>query len=195
MEDTMKKYQIIYADPPWGTGYYFRSAGVSYPLLSPGQIADIPVETIAHPDALLFLWTTMHCIPDALNVIEAWGFAFVTNGFTWIKTNPKSRTPFVGLGSWTRHNAELCLLAKRGRPARASKAVRSLVVAPRERHSKKPQIVRDRIVQLCGNLPRIELFARAKTPGWDVWGNELANDLDLDALASHPRPATGGRRP
>ncbi len=174
----MKKYQIIYADPPW-TGRYFTSTISIYPLMSTDAIAALPIRSVAHPDAMLFLWTTMNAIPDALRVIDAWGFHYVTNGFTWVKTHAKSGKPVVGLGMWTRNNAEICLLAKRGRPARQSAAVRSLVIAPRLCHSQKPDVVRDRIVELCGDVPRLELFARQKTKGWDIWGNELPNDCNL----------------
>lgn len=179
----MKKYQIVYADPPWTGNYFWRNVS-SYPLMSVDAIASLPVRSIVHPDALLFMWTTMSAIPDALRVIDSWGFRFVTNGFTWVKTYPSSGKPVVGLGMWTRHNAEICLLAKRGRPARQSATTRSLVIAPRLRHSQKPDVVRDRIVELCGDVPRLELFARQKTKGWDVWGNELPNSIDLDRLCT-----------
>lgn len=179
----MKKYQIIYADPPW-KGHYFRRNSTAYPLMSVEKIASLPIQSIVHQDALLFMWVTMSAIPDALRVIDGWGFQFVTNGFTWIKTCSKSNKPAVGLGMWTRHNAEICLLAKRGRPTRQSFAVRSLVTSPRLRHSQKPAVVRDRIVELCGDIPRLELFARTKTPGWDIWGNELSNDLELSIAGS-----------
>ena len=79
----------------------------------------------------------------------------------------------MGMGNWTRSNPELCLLAIKGKPKRISASVHSVIDTPIERHSKKPDIVRDKIVSLCGNLPRIELFARQKTEGWDVWGNEV----------------------
>ncbi len=181
----MKKYKIIYADPPW-QGNYFKNKSSSYPLMRVKEMIALPVRTVVHPDALLFMWTTMSAIPDALQVIDAWGFQFVTNGFTWVKTHPNSGRAVVGLGMWTRHNAEICLLAKRGRPIRQSAAVRSLVIAPRRRHSEKPDEVRDHIVELCGDVPRLEMFARRKTPGWDIWGNELINDVELEPVCAKP---------
>ena len=77
------------------------------------------------------------------------------------------------MGTWTRANSELCLLATKGKPKRLSASVRSIIDTPIEQHSKKPDCVRDKIVELCGDLPRIELFARQKVEGWDCWGNEV----------------------
>ena len=181
----MKKYQIIYADPPWsygGNSFPSTSDKQAYPLMKTQAICDLPVKEIVHPDALLFLWTTMTHIPDALRVIDAWGFRYVTNGFTWVKVHEKSRLPVIGMGFWTRQNAELCLVAKRGRPQRQHKCISSIIIEPRRRHSQKPDRVRDDIVRICGDVPRVELFAREKTHasvGWDVWGNEVACDIQL----------------
>jgi N6-adenosine-specific RNA methylase IME4 len=80
---------------------------------------------------------------------------------------------FTGLGYWTRANPEMCLLATKGNPKRISKNVNQLVIDKRREHSRKPDCVRDRIVELMGDLPRIELFARQKVDGWDCWGNEI----------------------
>lgn len=179
----MKQYHIIYADPPWdyGSGAFpSTSKKNAYPLMKTADICALPVARIAHSHALLFLWTTMTHIPDALRVIEAWGFRYVTNGFTWVKVHEKSRLPVTGMGYWTRQNAELCLIAKRGVPKRQNNGISSTVIEPRRRHSQKPDSVRRDIVRICGDLRRIELFARHKTPGWDIWGNELENDIQLD---------------
>lgn len=85
----------------------------------------------------------------------------------------------MGMGRWTRANAELCLIATRGKPKRISASVHSIIDTPIEGHSKKPHEVRKRIIQLIGDLPRIELFAREKTDGWNVWGNEVDSDIEL----------------
>ena len=126
---------------------------------------------------------------DAQKVIEAWGFKYKAVAFNWIKENKRAinkslfdETPlddFLGLGSWTRSNSEICLLAIKGKPKKQSSSVRQLVVTPIEKHSKKPDCVRDMIVELCGDLPRIELFARQETEGWDVWGNEVESSVAL----------------
>lgn len=178
----MKKYQIVYADPPWDYGnnsFPSTSLKNAYPLMKTEDICALRVADIVQPNALLFLWTTMTHIPHALRVIDAWGFRYVTNGFTWVKVHEKSRLPVVGMGYWTRQNAELCLVAKRGQMTRVEKAVLSIIIEPRRLHSQKPERVRRDIVRICGDLSRIELFARDKSPGWDIWGNTLANDIEL----------------
>lgn len=96
-----------------------------------------------------------------------------------MKLNKKAPTLFWGMGYWTRANVELCLLATRGRPRRQCAGVHQVIMAPVEQHSKKPGIVRDKIITLMGDLPRVELFARQQAPGWDVWGNEVESDLCL----------------
>ena len=125
------------------------------------------------------MWATFPQLPEALRLIKAWGFSFKTVAFVWLKLNRKSPTWFYGLGYWTRGNAEICLLAKRGHPKRYSRSVHQFIISPIEEHSKKPEEARRRIVELMGDLPRIELFARQKADGWDVWGNEVACDVAL----------------
>ena len=178
MEFPQKKYDIIYADPPWSFKNFSkkgegRNPNQHYETQSIDWIKSLPINDIASKDSVLFLWVVNHSLPLAFEVIESWGFTYKTMGFVWAKQNIKSDGFFTGLGYWTRGNPELCLLATKGKPSRVSKGVRELVVAPRERHSKKPDIIKSHIIDLCGDLPRIELFAREKTEGWDVWGNEV----------------------
>lgn len=174
---TGKKYQIIYADPPWSyrdkalAGN--RGAVCKYKTQSKDWIDNLPVSEITDDNCVLFLWVTMPKLNECWDLIENWGFEFKTVAFTWVKKNKKSDSWFWGMGQWTRSNAELCLLATKGKPKRISASVHSIVDSPVEQHSKKPDEVRSRIVQLFGDLPRIELFAREKAPGWDSWGDEL----------------------
>ena len=105
--------------------------------------------------------------------MTAWGFSYKTVAFVWIKQNRKNDNLFTGMGYWTRANAEICILATKGHPKRISASVHQVIISHIEEHSKKPQEARDRIVKLMGNVPKIELFARNTTPGWDVWGNEV----------------------
>ena len=147
--------------------------------MSIDELCALPVETLAEKDCLLFLWATFPQLPEALRLIRAWGFTFKTVAFVWLKLNKKSPTWFYGLGYWTRDNAEICLLAKRGKPKRRSAGVHQFIISPVEEHSKKPDVTRDKIIELAGDLTRVELFARQKTPGWDVWGNEVDSDLSL----------------
>lgn len=174
--NTEKKYNIIYADPPWAykdkalAGN--RGACCKYPVMATKDIGDLPVKKIAADDAVLFMWVTMPKLNECLELIEAWGFVFKTAAFVWVKQNRKSEGLFWGMGCWTRANAEICLIATKGKPKRQAANVHSVVMSPVQRHSQKPAEVRDRIVQLCGDQPRVELFARESADGWDCWGNE-----------------------
>lgn len=178
----MKKYQIIYADPPWS--YNDKMSGHSFSLEHEYITQDIdwicrlPIKDITDKNCLLFLWAVSPQIPEALKVISAWGFKYTTVGFAWIKETPMFKQ-VKNLGRWTMGGVELCLLAKKGKPQRIKKNVIQTVFDLRTSHSKKPDEVRKRIVDLMGDLSRIELFARQKTEGWDVWGNEVESDIDL----------------
>ena len=141
------------------------------------ELYHLPVQNLADKNCVLFLWCTFPKLPEALKLIEAWGFTFKTVGFVWIKQNKSGKGYFLGLGWWTRSNAEICLIAVKGKPKRKSASVRQLLFSPVEEHSKKPDEARDKIIELMGDLPRIELFARRETPGWDVWGNEVASTI------------------
>lgn len=123
---------------------------------------------------MLFLWATFPRLEWALQVIKAWGFDYKTCAFNWTKLNKKNNKPAFGTGYYTRSNAEVCLLATRGKPIVESHAISSVVITPIEEHSKKPDVVPELIVELCGNIPRIELFARRQRDGWDCWGNEVS---------------------
>ena len=143
------------------------------------EICALPVSRIAADDCVLFLWATYPKLKEALRVIEAWGFIYVSAAFVWLKQNRVADTWYYGLGFWSRGNSEICLLAKRGKPRRQSNRVHQFIISHIEQHSKKPDITRDKILQLMGDLPRVELFARKKTDGWDVWGNEVECDIEL----------------
>jgi N6-adenosine-specific RNA methylase IME4 len=147
-----------------------------------GDIIRIPVREIADENCVLFLWVIFNRLQDGLDVIKGWGFEYKSCAFVWVKKNKKSQSWFWGMGRWTRANPEICLIATRGTPKRISASVHSVVDLPIERHSKKPDEVRNRIVQLVGDLPRVELFAREKTPGWDVWGNEVESDIEIPVV-------------
>lgn len=180
----MKKYGIIYADPPWHYRVYSkkgagRSAESHYPTMTIEEIQALPVSELADKDCALFMWITFPLLKESLSVLSAWGFKFKTIAFVWIKQNRKSDSLFLGMGYWTRANAEFCVLATKGKPKRMAKNVHQVIVSHIEEHSKKPDEARRRIVRLMGDLPRIELFARQKSAGWDVWGNEVESDIIL----------------
>jgi N6-adenosine-specific RNA methylase IME4 len=173
-----KKYNIIYADPPWS----YNDSGCSgaaaeqYATMTLDEMKALPVAPtgggIAANNCVLFMWATYPKIQEALDLIKAWGFEYKSIAFQWVKQNRSGSGFFFGLGRWTRGNTEPCLIAVKGKPKRISASVGQLVFAPLRRHSQKPDEVRDRIVELMGDLPRIELFARSAADGWDCWGNE-----------------------
>lgn len=150
-----------------------------YPTMSIEEICALPVSELAAKDSTLFLWATFPQLNEAFRVIDAWGFKYKTLAFLWLKQNRKADSWFYGMGFWTRSNAEVCLLATRGRPKRQCAGIHQFVISHIEQHSKKPDEVRDKIVKLMGDQPRVELFARQKTPGWDVWGNEVNCTLTM----------------
>lgn len=178
--NTDKKYKIIYADPPWSFKVWSRDTGLGrsadahYNTMCKEDIQNLPIKNICENNCVLFLWVTYPCLLEGLELIEKWGFTYKTCAFSWVKLNRKSDTPFVGMGYYTRANNEICLLATKGKPLpRYSKAVKQVVLSKIREHSRKPDEVRDRIVELFGDIPRIELFARQHTDGWDCWGNEV----------------------
>lgn len=172
-----KKYKIIYADVPWlynnPKNFDPAMGGVSYPTLTLNELKKLQIQEIADKNCALFFWATMPKLKEAMEVIEAWGFNYTTCAFVWVKLNPKGKGIYSGMGHWTNGNAELCLFAKRSKPKREAKNVKQIVMSPVGKHSAKPDEVRDRIVRLIGDLPRVELFARKKVEGWDCLGNEI----------------------
>lgn len=173
-----KKYQIIYADPPWQ--YNDKMAGHSFSLdheyetQSTQWISKLPVQEISEDMCCLFLWVTSPLLDEGIKVLSDWGFKYKTVAFCWSKETVNGKD-VSNLGRWTMGNVELCLLGVKGSPNswRIDKSIKQLVRAVRTKHSKKTDIVRENIVKLLGDRPRIELFARQKTDGWDVWGNEV----------------------
>lgn len=183
MEFPNKKYSVIYADPPWsyrqcGTGPKSRgNAAQHYHTMTTDDICALPVHSLAGGGTACFMWATFPQIADALRVMEAWGFEYKTCAFVWIKKNRKGNTNFWGMGAYTRANAEICLLGVTpGFKAAAqikNHAVHQVIESPIQAHSAKPDETRRRIVELMGDVPRIELFARNRCPGWDAWGDEI----------------------
>lgn len=190
----MKKYKIIYADPAWSYDDKSLNRGGAerhYRTMSIEDIKALPINDIADEDSILFMWATFPKLQEGLDTIKAWGFEFKTLAFVWVKTNKRTNNEqlsflpsdsfdsFWGMGRWTRSNAEICLLGVKGKPQRLNADVHSVIYAPIDKHSKKPKETRERIIRLIGDLPRVELFARQKSEGWDIWGNELENSLTL----------------
>lgn len=174
-----KKYNIIYADPPWpyaarnNTNTLFGSgAPGKYPVMKWHEIYKLPIQQIADTNCALFLWTVPPFMPKCLQTIEEWGFRFVTKAFTWIKIDKKGDYRLL-TGHYTGSNSEDCYLGIKGSMSVINKGVKQVIATPLEEHSRKPSETRTRIVELFGDIPRIELFAREKVNGWDAWGNAL----------------------
>lgn len=179
----MKKYQIIYADPPWSYRGKMMNSSVTdhYGVMTLEDICNLPIQEISDGNCILFLWVTLPKLNEFMRVVTAWGFEYKTTAFVWVKENKNVDTPFMGLGRWTRANPEIIILATKGSISRKRMDIRQLQQHKIGRHSEKPAIFRSLIVDLVGELPRIELFARQKTEGWDVWGNEVESDIDLES--------------
>ena len=170
-------YGCILADPPWTyddtADAGKRGAAHKYSLLTDAALQSMPIAQLAAPDCVLFLWATFPKIHEALALIPAWGFVYKTVAFVWVKTSGGATGVAWGMGRWTRSNAELCILATRGRPKRADAGVHQIIFAPPAKHSAKPHETYNRIERLLPPCPRLELFARNERSGWDAWGNEV----------------------
>lgn len=179
------KFNILYIDPPWEYNQkkVQGAAEKHYRTLTKEEIWELDIAGISEKDCLLFLWVTFPLLSEGLETMKRWGFSYKTLGFCWVKRCRKQTEKwYFGMGHWTRSNPELCLLAVKGHPKRVSNNVFSLVDTPLEAHSKKPDIVREKIVEMAGDLPRAELFAREVYPGWTCVGNEI-DGMDIrDAI-------------
>ena len=181
----MKKYQIIYADPPWECSnqnvakisYIKNNGSFHYNSMKLKDICSLPIQNIVDNNALLFLWVRSPALDWGLEVGKEWGFKFSTVAFVWDKQRilPSFYTP---------SQVELCLVFKKGKipTPRGSTKEHQFLSEKRRRHSQKPDTIRDRITKMFPTQTKIELFARQKTEGWDVWGNEVESDINLEAL-------------
>lgn len=185
-----KKFDIIYADPPWNYSgklqfdksskskekidlskkIFISSASFKYPTLTTSEMMKIPIQEIAKDDCLLFMWTTNPHLAQAVELGKAWGFEYRTVAFVWDKMNHNP-------GQYTLSNCELCLVFKRGRipRPRGARNIQQLVRSPRKEHSEKPIEVMQAIEKMFPTQERIELFARRKTEGWSAWGLDVLN--------------------
>jgi N6-adenosine-specific RNA methylase IME4 len=193
MDSTGKKYSIVYADPPWefkvwGSRRKGKSAENHYATQTLEWLHELSIRDICAEDSVLFMWATFPHLRSAMMLGHAWGFEYKTVAFVWVKKNKHNGHFFTGTGYYTRANAEPVLLFTRGKPlSRAAKDVGQIIYSQVGQHSMKPPEVRSRIVRLFGDLPRVELFARSRKgffpdyeyKGWDVFGNEANNSIEL----------------
>ncbi len=202
---TNGKYGAILCDPPWQFATWNKStavkrrasgtnvsASVHYNTMTASDLTALPVRDLAAKDCCLFMWISWPMLPDALELIKAWGFTYKTCAFDWTKAHvgqlemfQESTEGLMGMGYWTRANTEPCLLATRGKPKRLSAAVRQAIIEPRREHSRKPDCTYERIEFLV-NGPYCELFARQRRFGWDSWGNEVDKFQSLTAAQEAP---------
>ncbi len=181
-----KKYQILYADPPWKHLGRYRSKSktrdsIHYARMSLKDICSLPMSKITSNKAVLFLWVTDGKLDEGIEVVKAWGFKYITVAFVWLKLTSTGKIVRI-VSPWFIKSTELCLFAVKGKPHNLlkTKNTKQLIISPRSTHSTKPNQVRKRIERMFNpNLNKIELFARKKYPGWDVWGNEVRCDIRL----------------
>lgn len=197
------KFNIIYADPAWrfvnwsmkelaqrGEKWARRNGRSPYDVMDTSDICALDVPALSAKDSVLFMWATYPKLAEALKVISAWDFIFKTVGFTWVKQNPSGVGFHLGMGYHSRGNPEICLLATRGKGLqRVDNAVPNLIISPVREHSRKPDEARNRIERLYGDVPRVELFARQRTPGWAIWGNEAPGGSDIVLSGEFPQMA------
>ena len=181
-------YDVILADPPWsfevwGEGGKGRSAEQHYSVMSLDDICALSVASITNDNCALFLWTLWTHIFDARTVIEAWGFTYRTLAWEWVKLNSGGMGLHMGRGYYTRSNVEPCLLAVRGSMPVAVRDELNVIMSPVRGHSRKPDEQYHKIERLYPDTRRLELFARQRWPGWDIWGNEVECDVVLEAGA------------
>jgi N6-adenosine-specific RNA methylase IME4 len=173
---TDRRYPVLYADPPWKFHLYgpdtARVAERHYPTMTTERICALPVPSLATPDAVLFMWAPAPLLNDALNVMAAWGFEYITN-MVWVKDK-------IGVGHWVRNQHELLLIGRRGEFPTPEPANRpcSVIEAPRREHSRKPDEAYEMIERMYPELAKIELFARGARAGWAAWGNEVETAPD-----------------
>lgn len=174
------KYSILYCDPAWdyagreqhNTQEANKSVIHHYRTMKIDDMKKLKVQDITEDDALMFMWSSSPHLPQAIELMKHWGFEYKTIAFVWDKQR-------VNPGYYTMSQCEVCLVGKKGRipSPRGAKNVKQFLSKMRSRHSEKPTEVRDRITQMFPTQSKIELFARQKTEGWDVWGNEVESSI------------------
>lgn len=180
----LHKYNVLYADPPWTYNQAGNNRGTAiahYETMSLTSLINLApaIQQVVTDDCICFMWATAPQLPDAIHLLHAWGFRYKTVAFVWVKKNKSNTsTNFWGMGSYTRANAEFCLLgiSKNTKPTVQVKShrVHQIIESPVRDHSRKPDITRQLITDLLGSdTTKLELFAREQVPGWDCFGLEV----------------------
>lgn len=171
------KYKILYLDPPWEFKAYSqkgegKSAQKHYSCMSIDNLMKMPIGDLGYKDSIMLMWATSPMLPQQIECMKAWGYIYKTVAFNWIKLNKKSGTPFIGMGYYSRANAEFCLLGRKGSPGRPkNKSISQIILDPIREHSRKPDIMYSYIEQMYDG-PYLELFGRTGRPNWDTFGNQ-----------------------
>jgi len=185
----MKKYDIIYADPPWQyttreclakTSILNGELNFHYSTMEINELKRLNIQKISSKNSLLFLWVVSPMLDDGIDVLKSWKFSYSTIAFVWYKqrTNP---------GHYTMSECEICLVGKRGSIPfpRGIRNARQFLSEMRGNHSSKPDEIRNRISFMFPTQKKIELFAREKHEGWDAWGNEVDSDINLEMICDN----------
>lgn len=180
---TMKKYEIIYADPAWQyktkeslakTSILNGELNTHYGTMTIAELGGLPLKSISDKNSMLFMWVVSPMLDDGIELMKKWGFKYSTIAFIWHKqrANP---------GHYTMSECEICLVGRRGKipTPRGARNVRQFLSEMRGRHSAKPTEIRKRIEAMFPTQTKLEMFARHSADGWDVWGNEVENSIDL----------------
>lgn len=189
------KFSVILSDCPWQyndksvagkRGADFKYDTISTKDLMHMRIGDLGAENSAH-----FMWVTGPFMLEGIRLLQAWGWKYKGIAFNWVKLNKKNGKPFMGMGHYTRACSEYVLLGTRGKLKVQSHSVHSVVMSPVREHSAKPPEVREKIVELFGDVPRLEIFARDRCKGWEQTGLEL-DDVDIREFIDWNAPINGG---
>jgi N6-adenosine-specific RNA methylase IME4 len=194
-------YGVILADPPWryetrSTKGQEKSPSRHYKTMSFDEIAYLPVHMLAADDSMLVLWTSAPHLKESIEIMEDWGFDFVTAG-AWAKQSKTGEKWAFGTGFVYRSAAEFYLVGKIGNPRIAVKNIRNLIIAPVREHSRKPDEMHEQIERMFPDVPRCELFGRQRRPGWDVFGDEAGKfnadtDVGVSRRVAHADPRRAG---
>lgn len=175
-------YSIIYADPAWDYDNRIQhngkettgSAIYHYPTMKVDEMKALNIQSICEKDCLLFMWSSSPHLPQAIDLMQSWGFEYKTIAFVWDKQR-------VNPGYYTMSQVEICLVGKKGKipSPRGARNIKQFLSQMRGRHSEKPNEIRDRIAQMFPTQRKVELFARQEVPGWSRWGNEVESNVEL----------------
>jgi len=181
----MKKYNVIYADPPWKTWSFKQNKDgqirrdLPYTTMTDEEIKALQVGKIIADDAILFMWAIDNKIPMINDFMKAWGFEYKCVGFVWAKKAKTTNGVNAGFSKYTRRACEFCFIGTRGKYIVKKKSLDQFIFEPKTTHSRKPHTVRKIIAEMMGDVPMLEMFAREHHEGWDVWGNEVVSDVAI----------------